>query len=128
MIDYKKKIAEILCSHVTDLTAEEIEEIVEVPQDKSNGDYAFPCFRLAKVLRKAPPLIAKDIAEGIKDDPLFEKVEQVNAYVNMFIDAEEYLKDTLKEALDASYGMVEKIGFENAYYRHDIGKRALEVL
>lgn len=101
MIDYKKKIAEILCSHVTDLTAEEIEEIVEVPQDKSNGDYAFPCFRLAKVLRKAPPLIAKDIAEGIKDDPLFEKVEQVNAYVNMFIDAEEYLKDTLKEALDS---------------------------
>lgn len=52
-----------------------------------------------KVLRKAPPLIAKGIAEGIADAPLFEKVEQVNAYVNMFISKEEFVKDTLEEVL-----------------------------
>ena len=41
-------------------------------------------------MRKAPPLIAKGIAEKIADAPMFEKVEQVNAYVNMFISKEEF--------------------------------------
>ena len=50
-------------------------------------------------MRKAPPLIAKGIAEGIDDSSLFEKVEQVNAYVNMFISKEAFIKDTLEEVL-----------------------------
>ena len=33
--------------------------------------------------------------------------------------------DTLKDGIDASYEKVGKISFENAYYRHDIGQRAL---
>ena len=36
------------------------------------------------------------------------------------------IADTLKDAIDASYALVDKISFEGAYYRHDIGKRALE--
>ena len=99
MVNYKEQITNIIAEKV-DLPKEEVAKILEVPQDKSNGDYAFPCFRLAKVLRKAPQLIAADIADSIRDNELFEKVEQVNAYVNMFIDAEEYTKATLKEALD----------------------------
>ena len=50
--------------------------MVEVPQDTSMGDYAFPCFKLAKQLRKAPPLIAKGIAESLSGNELFEKVWQ----------------------------------------------------
>ena len=103
MINYREKIAEIIAAHVTELTPAEVQELVEVPQDKSKGDYAFPCFRLAKILRKAPPLIAADIAEAIRGDALFEKVEQVNAYVNMFIDAEEYTRGVLAEALDEEH-------------------------
>ena len=48
MIDIKEKIAGLISGQVEDLTAEEIKDMIEVPQDKANGDYAFPCFRLAR--------------------------------------------------------------------------------
>lgn len=101
MIDYKSKIAELIKAQVPDLDISEIEQAVEVPSDKKMGDYAFPCFKLAKVLRKAPPLIAGDIAGAIADDPMFEKVEQVNAYVNMFISKEAFTGDVIKDVMDA---------------------------
>ena len=101
MVNFKEEIAKAISEQVPDLSVEEIEEIVEIPQDTAMGDYAFPCFRLAKVLRKAPPLIAKGIVEGISENPLFEKVEQVNAYVNMFISKEQFAKVTLAEAIDS---------------------------
>lgn len=99
MVNFKEEIAKIIAKHVDGLELAEIMDMVEVPQDTKMGDYAFPCFKLAKVLRKAPPLIAKGIAEGISAEPLFEKVEQVNAYVNMFISKEEFVKDVLDEVL-----------------------------
>ena len=92
MINYKEEIAKVLAEQVEGLELAEIMDMVEVPQDSRMGDYAFPCFKLAKVLRKAPPLIAKGIAAGIADCELFEKVEQVNAYVNMFISKEGFVK------------------------------------
>jgi arginyl-tRNA synthetase len=67
------------------MPADEIREAIEIPQEGRMGDYAFPCFRLAKSLRKAPPLIAREIAERVGEDGLFERVEAVNAYVNMFL-------------------------------------------
>ena len=99
MINYKEKIAELLSTAVEGLTAEELLNMIEVPADRKMGDYAFPCFRLAKVLRKAPPMIAKDIAEKISHADLFANVEQVNAYVNMFLSRDVYVKDTLKEVI-----------------------------
>ena len=57
MIDFKEKIAEILAD-ATNLNEKELESYIEMPKDSKNGDYAFPCFRLAKELRKAPPVIA----------------------------------------------------------------------
>ena len=100
MINYKEKIAQILDEAIEGLTAEELQNMVEVPADNKMGDYAFPCFKLAKVLRKAPPMIAKDIAEKISSNPIFAKVEQVNAYVNMFLSRELYVKDTVGEVLE----------------------------
>ena len=91
MVNYKEQIAKILFDAEIGLTFEEIMEIVEVPADSKMGDYAFPCFKLAKVLRKAPPMIAKDIAEKIKDNEIFEKAESVNAYVNMFISKKNFM-------------------------------------
>ena len=99
MVNFKEEIAKIISEHVEGLTLAEVENIVEVPQDAKMGDYAFPCFRLAKVLRKAPPMIAADIAEKISGNPMFEKVEQVNAYVNMFISKKEFVKDVVDEVL-----------------------------
>ena len=68
MIDFKEKIAGIIAKTIPDADPEMVRDIVEVPQDQKMGDYAFPCFRLAKIFRKAPQMIAADIAEGIKGD------------------------------------------------------------
>lgn len=99
MISYKDKIAEILAPHIEGLEKEEILAMIETPADDKMGDYAFPCFKLAKVLRKAPPMIAKGIAEGIADNEVFDKVEQVNAYVNMFISKADFAKAVVSEAV-----------------------------
>ena len=65
MIDFKEKIAKILAD-ATNLNEKELESYIEMPKDSKNGDYAFPCFRLAKELRKAPPVIANEIKEKIE--------------------------------------------------------------
>ena len=100
MINLKEEIAKLISEQVSDLSFDEIKNMIETPQDSKMGDYAFPCFRLAKVLRKAPPLIAKGIAEAIADNDIFEKVEQVNAYVNMFISKEEFVEDVIEEVME----------------------------
>ena len=100
MVNFKEEIAKIIGQILDGLTEDEIKDMVEVPQDDKMGDYAFPCFKLAKTLRKAPPLIAADIAAKIEGNPLFEKVEQVNAYVNMFVSKKEFIRDVVTEVLD----------------------------
>jgi arginyl-tRNA synthetase len=99
MINLKEEIAKLISEQVADLTEEEIKGMIETPQDQKMGDYAFPCFRLAKVLRKAPPLIAKDIADAIRDNVIFSDVQQVNAYVNMFISKEEFVEEVVEEVM-----------------------------
>lgn len=100
MISYREKIADILAPQIEGLEKDEIMSMIETPADIKMGDYAFPCFKLAKLLRKAPPMIAKSIAEAIGDDPMFEKVENVNAYVNMFISKEEFAHEVVSEAIE----------------------------
>ena len=99
MINYREKIAEIIGSQIQELTSEEALEMLEVPADSSMGDYALPCFKLAKKLRKAPPLIAKDIASALEGDPLFDKVEAVNAYVNMSLERKDFASEVVKEVV-----------------------------
>ena len=65
MIDFKKEIAKIIAKNLEGLTEDEIKSMIEIPQDQSMGDYAFPCFRLAKTMRKAPNLIAAELAEKL---------------------------------------------------------------
>ena len=99
MKDYRQLIAETIAPYVDGLEASEIKEMIEVPADSKMGDYAFPCFKLAKLLRKAPPLIAKSIAEQIGENDIFEKVESVNAYVNMFISRKSFIDDVVGEVI-----------------------------
>ena len=63
----------------------QIAEGIEIPKEKTMGDYAFPCFRLAKTLRKAPNLIAQDVAAKLEGSEILEKVQAVGPYVNMFL-------------------------------------------
>ena len=100
MINYREEIAKILDEIIEGLSKEEIFEMLEVPANEDMGDFALPCFKLAKVMRKAPPLIAKGIAEKLSEHEMFEKVEQVNAYVNMFLSKEDLLSHVVGEIIE----------------------------
>ena len=97
-MDYKKKIAELIKEHV-DLDLDKIEGLMEVPPRPEMGDYAFPCFQLAKVMRKAPNMISGELAENINKDG-FEKVEQLGPYVNFFVDKGVFSKNTIEKVLE----------------------------
>ncbi len=106
MINLKELIASEIMDEALGLTLEDIESMIEIPSDEKMGDFAFPCFRLAKTMRKAPQMIAADIAERISGSEYFAKVEQVNAYVNIFINREFYIKALVNEVNEqgADYG------------------------
>ncbi len=101
MINFKKQIGALLAEQIEGFTAEQLEEMVETPTDSKLGDYAFPCFRLAKIMRKAPAAIAADIAGKLADNEIFEKVESVNAYVNMFMSRKAFIGEVLAEVTES---------------------------
>ena len=111
MIDFKQRIAKAV-AEVVNIDEKELESYIEIPKDTNNGDYAFPCFRLAKELKKAPPLIASDIREKMSiDGTIIEKVEAVGGYLNFYIYQEQMVKEVLTE-----------IANQNEYGKSEIGK------
>ena len=100
MINFKKEIAEKL-AEATGIEYNEIQKNIEKPKEEKNGDYAFPCFPLAKQLKKAPQEIAKELKEKIKiDEKLIEKIEIVGPYLNFYINKETLVKEVLKEIFE----------------------------
>lgn len=97
MINFKKVIAYKI-SKVIDIDEKEIEGYIEVPSNKEMGDYSFPCFRLAKVLKKSPQIIAEELKEKlIFENEEITKVEVINGYLNFFINNLQLVKEVLKE-------------------------------
>ena len=99
-MDFKQSIAneivkalEIAFSE-TSLTADAIAQVIEIPPDTAMGDYAFPCFRLAKTLRKAPPMIS-DALKAVIDAPFLKEVQSVKGYLNFYIDRATYAAEVL---------------------------------
>lgn len=97
-MDYKVKIAELIKQHV-DLEVEAIEKLIEIPPKPEMGDYAFPCFQLSKVMRKAPNMIAEEL-KGIIDSEGFERIESLGPYLNFFVDKGVFAKNTLNKVLE----------------------------
>ncbi len=100
MIDFKKEIADILDEKISELNLEEIQSMIEIPPNSEMGDFAFPCFKLAKVFRKSPNLIAQDVVEAIGDNGLFEKTDTAGAYVNFTIDKKTFAKTVIEEIIE----------------------------
>lgn len=106
MIDFKKKITEYIAKAIN-TPEEEIESFIERPKDKNNGDYAFPCFRLAKTLKKAPLAIAEEIKEKIEiDEKYIEKVEIAGGYINFYINKNIITEQVLIKMQDKDYERV----------------------
>ena len=111
MTNFKNIIAKEI-SKIVNIQEKELETYIEVPKDSSNGDYAFPCFRLAKELKKAPPIIAEDIKEKLKiEGETIEKVEVIGGYLNFYINQKLLTKEVLTE-----------ISKKEEYGKSDIGK------
>ena len=97
MIDFKNVIANAI-AQVINVDQNEIKKSIEKPKGTENGDYAFPCFRLAKTLRKAPQAIAIEIKEKIKlNENEITKLEVVGGYLNFFVNKELLVKEVLQE-------------------------------
>ena len=97
MINFKNIIAEEI-SKITNIEINEISKFIEVPKESENGDYAFPCFKLAKTLKKSPNLIADDLKLNINiPENIIEKIEVVGGYLNFFINKETLATEILSE-------------------------------
>ncbi len=81
--------------------------LIEQPPDLALGDYAYPCFQLAKALRKAPPLIAKDLAARLQPalagQPLLTAVEAAGPYINFRADIARMAQATVPAILSGAY-------------------------
>ncbi len=90
-----------IISDKTGLSSPEVVDLIEVPPDEKLGDYAFPCFGLAKKFKKAPDKIAQELSSQIKAEKLFSEIKSAGSYVNFFVDkiklAELVLQQVLKE-------------------------------
>ena len=100
----KQKIINLLNDAIEELDVEQISEILEQPPKPELGDYAFPCFRLAKVMRKAPQMIAQDIADKIPEQDFLERVEVLGAYVNFFTNKTAFAKGVVEKSIVENYG------------------------
>jgi len=92
------------------LKREEIEGLIEIPPQQEMGDFAFPCFSLAKIEKKSPLAIAQDLVEKIRKNLSKEVsgVELKSAYVNFFVDKKFLADKVLKEATKKEYGLNKK--------------------
>lgn len=110
MINYKNEISKIISESINGV--EILPEYIEIPKYANNGDFAFPCFRLAKELKKSPIAIAEEIKQNIKlDNNLIEKMDVVGGYLNFYTNKENFAKEVLEEvnAKQENYGS-SKIG------------------
>ena len=107
----KERIAELL-SKPSKLKKKEVLNLIEIPKDRSLGDYSFPCFVLAKQFKKNPLEIAKDLANTLENELDFEKVEAVGPYVNVFVNRVVLVEETLRK--------IQKEG--NRYGSNNLGK------
>ncbi|EGO88079.1 arginyl-tRNA synthetase, partial [Clostridium botulinum C str. Stockholm] len=107
-MDYKKIIAERIKENV-ELDLNTIEGLIEIPPKSDMGDYAFPCFQLAKAFRKAPNMIAEELSSKINNEG-FEKVVALGPYLNFFMDKGSFVKDTLNKVIEEGerYGSSEE--------------------
>ena len=106
MRDFKKEFAEQLALapllSEAGLSVEEIYELIERPADPAMGDLAFPCFRLSKTLKKAPPVIAAEIADSLSG--ITGSAIGVGPYLNLHLDKTTFAAETVAEVLHLGSG------------------------
>lgn len=103
----KDKIIDLITDSIEELDRETVSRILEIPPQEDMGDFAFPCFQLAKIFRKAPNMIAEEVAERIKKTDFVSKVMAMGPYVNFFIDRTMFVSEMLNQVSVDNYGSSE---------------------
>lgn len=98
-MDAKISIAKSL-SEATGLETAELLSFIETPPDSSMGDFAFPCFKLARTLRKAPPAIAAELKEKLALPEGIDRIDVAGGYLNFFADKADFAGKTIRRVLD----------------------------
>lgn len=100
MLDYKSEVSKLLAS-ASPLSEQEIELLLEIPPQAEMGDYAFPCFRLAKQMKQNPAQIAKEIKAKVDqlDVQWLAESKLAGPYLNFYIDQAFFARDILREVL-----------------------------
>jgi len=96
---FVEEIVGLICKE-TDLAKQEVESLVEVPPDHKLGDYAFPCFVLAKKFKKAPNQIAGELALRLRATDLIEEISAAGPYVNFRVDKAKQAELVLTQVFD----------------------------
>ncbi len=99
MKDYKEIIAEKLEGKELGLSKDEIYQLIEIPPQENMGDYSFPCFQLAKTLRKNPAQIATELASTL-DLEDFAEVKNVGPYINFFLDRKKFENQVINTIIE----------------------------
>ncbi len=97
-MDYKIEIAKLI--KIENISYEEILPLVVAAKDTALADYAFPCFKFAKTLRKSPVIIANEVVSQIEKPDFIESVEAVNGYVNFKLSKCNFVKQVIDNAFD----------------------------
>ena len=96
-MDYKQYIAQKL--NIDGASAEEIASFITATPSQDMGDYALPCFRFAKTLRKSPVIIAQELASSFETDDTITEVKAVNGYLNFTVNRAGFTLKTLQAVL-----------------------------
>lgn len=114
----KDKIIRLI-SKETNLDVDEVNKLIEIPPNDSLGDYAFPCYSLAKQKKQSPLLISKELCSSLRRNIPKEisSIEVKSAYVNFFIDKMYLAKKLIKETQSKDWGVIKnkspkRIGIE----------------
>ena len=103
----RNKIIDLITDSIKEVDRETVSRILEIPPQEDMGDFAFPCFQLAKIFRKAPTIIAQEVAEKIKKTDFVSKTAAMGPYVNFFIDRTMFVSEMLKQVSVDNYGSSE---------------------
>lgn len=98
----KNKVIDLLAQYIDGLSKEEIAAAIEIPPKSDMGDFAFPCFKLAKVYRKAPPMIAQELQSKIEQPDFLSEIRVVGGYLNFFVDKSQFSKQIVDNYLNAT--------------------------
>ena len=95
----KNQLIDILAENIQELEKEEIASALEIPKKTDMGDFAFPCFKLAKVFRKAPNMIAAELSEKIEAKGVISNVTPLGGYINFFVNKSQLAETVIKDVL-----------------------------